>query len=253
MNSALYKIRACGTIVAGDKMKKALVTGSSRGIGAATARALAKDGWHVTINYLHSRSEAEALASELGTEAICADVADPAQVKAMFKAAGPFELLVCNAGIAWSGLLQDMTDAEWRRIFDVNVNGMFHCCREAIPHMVEEKRGCIICTSSILGVRGGSCETAYSATKGAVVSFVKGLAKELGPSGIRVNAVAPGAVDTDMLSCFTAEDKAAMAENSALCRIGQPEDIARVTAFLASGAASFITGQIVGVDGGMII
>ena len=241
MNSALYKIRACGTIVAGDKMKKALVTGSSRGIGAATARALAKDGWHVTINYLHSRSEAEALASKLGTEAICADVADPAQVKAMFKAAGPFELLVCNAGIAWSGLLQDMTDAEWRRIFDVNVNGMFHCCREAIPHMVEEKRGCIICTSSILGVRGGSCETAYSATKGAVISFVKGLAKE------------PGAVDTDMLSCFTAEDKAAMAENSALCRIGQPEDIARVTAFLASGAASFITGQIVGADGGMII
>ncbi len=234
-------------------MKTALVTGSSRGIGAATARALAQDGWRVTINYLNSRAEAEALATELGTEAIRADVADPAQVKAMFEAAGPFELLVCNAGIAWSGLLQDMTDAEWRRIFDVNVNGMFHCCREAIPHMVEKKRGCIICTSSILGVRGGSCETAYSATKGAVISFVKGLAKELGPSGIRVNAVAPGAVDTDMLSCFTAEDKAAMAEASALGRIGRPEDIARVTAFLASGAASFVTGQIVGADGGMII
>ena len=234
-------------------MKTALVTGSSRGIGAATARALAQDGWRVTINYLNSRAEAEALATELGTEAIRADVADPAQVKAMFEAAGPFELLVCNAGIAWSGLLQDMTDAEWRRIFDVNVNGMFHCCREAIPHMVEKKRGCIICTSSILGVRGGSCETAYSATKGAVISFVKGLAKELGPSGIRVNAVAPGAVDTDMLSCFTAEDKAAMAEASALGRIGRPEDIARVTAFLASGAAAFVTGQIVGADGGMII
>ena len=148
---------------------------------------------------------------------------------------------------------QDMTDAEWRHIFDVNVSGMFHCCREAIPYMVEQKRGCIICTSSILGVRGGSCETAYSATKGAVISFVKGLAKELGPSGIRVNAVAPGAIDTDMLSCFTAEDKAAMAENSALGRIGRPEDISRVVAFLASEAASFVTGQVLGADGGMII
>ena len=234
-------------------MKKALVTGSSRGIGAATARALAAEGWRVTLNYLNSPDRAQALAAELGTEALRADVADPAQVRELFAAAGPFDLLVCNAGIAWSGLIQDMTDAEWRRIFDVNVNGMFHCCREAIPYMVEKKRGCIICTSSILGVRGGSCETAYSATKGAVISFVKGLAKELGPSGIRVNAVAPGAVDTDMLSCFTAEDKAAMAENSALGRIGLPEDIARVTAFLASDAASFITGQILGADGGMII
>ena len=215
------------------------MTGSSRGIGAATARALAAEGWRVTLNYLNSRDRAEALAAELGTEALRADVADPAQVRELFAAAGPFDLLVCNAGIAWSGLIQDMTDAEWRRIFDVNVNGMFHCCREAIPYMVEKKRGCIICTSSILGVRGGSCE--------------KGLAKELGPSGIRVNAVAPGAVDTDMLSCFTAEDKAAMAENSALGRIGLPEDIARVTAFLASDAASFITGQILGADGGMII
>lgn len=234
-------------------MKKALVTGSSRGIGAATARALAAEGWRVTLNYLNSQDRAEALAAELGTEALRADVADPAQVRELFAAAGPFDLLVCNAGIAWSGLIQDMTDAEWRRIFDVNVNGMFHCCREAIPYMVEKKRGCIICTSSILGVRGGSCEAAYSATKGAVISFVKSLAKELGPSGIRVNAVAPGAVDTDMLSCFTAEDKAAMAENSALGRIGLPEDIARVTAFLASDAASFITGQILGADGGMII
>ena len=193
------------------------------------------------------------LGAELGTEAVRADVAEPAQVRAMFEAAGPFDLLVCNAGVAWSGLLQDMTDAEWRRLFDVNVNGMFHCCREAIPYMVERKRGCIICTSSILGVRGGSCETAYSATKGAVISFVKGLAKELGPSGIRVNAVAPGAIDTDMLSCFTAEDKAAMAENSALGRIGRPEDISRVVAFLASEAASFVTGQVLGADGGMII
>ena len=123
-------------------MKKALVTGSSRGIGAATARALAAEGWRVTLNYLNSRDRAEALAAELGTEALRADVADPAQVRELFAAAGPFDLLVCNAGIAWSGLIQDMTDAEWRRIFDVNVNGMFQCCREALPYMGEKRRGC---------------------------------------------------------------------------------------------------------------
>ena len=136
--------------------KKALVTGSSRGIGAETARALSRAGWRVTINYLESREKAEALAAELGTEAVRADVADSAQVRAMFDSAGPFELLVCNAGIAWSGLLTDMSDAEWRRIVEVNLGGVFNCCREAIPHMVHEKRGCIVCMSSILGVRGGS-------------------------------------------------------------------------------------------------
>ena len=233
--------------------KKALVTGSSRGIGAETARALSRAGWRVTINYLESREKAEALAAELGTEAVRADVADSAQVCAMFDSAGPFELLVCNAGIAWSGLLTDMSDAEWRRIVEVNLGGVFNCCREAIPHMVHEKRGCIVCMSSILGVRGGSCETAYSATKGGIIAFVKGLSKELGPSGIRVNAVAPGSVDTDMLSCFSAEDKRAMAEASALCRIGTPRDVARAVAFLASDEASFITGQVLGADGGMII
>lgn len=233
--------------------RKALVTGSSRGIGAAIARALSRDGWLVTLNYLESREKAEALAAELGTEAVRADVSDSAQVRALFERAGPFELLVCNAGIAWSGLLTDMTDAEWRRIVDVNLGGVFNCCREAIPHMVHNKSGCIICVSSILGVRGGSCETAYSATKGGIIAFVKGLSKELGPSGIRVNAIAPGSVDTDMLSCFSEEDKRAMADASALCRIGSPEDIAGAAAFLASGAASFITGQVLGVDGGMII
>ena len=177
-------------------MKKALVTGSSRGIGAAIARALAEGGWRVTINYLNSREKAEALAAELGSEAIRCDVADSAQVNAMFERTGGVDLLVSNAGIAWSGLLSDMTDEEWRRIVDVNLGGAFNCCRAAIPHMVREKAGAIVCVSSILGVYGGSCETAYSATKGALISFVKGLAKELGPSGIRVNAVAPGATQT---------------------------------------------------------
>ena len=234
-------------------MKKALVTGSSRGIGAAIARDLAADGWRVTINYLNSREKAEALAAELGAEAVRCDVSDSAQVSAMFERVGGVDLLVTNAGIAWSGLLTDMTDAEWERIVAVNLGGTFKCARAAIPHMVHEKAGGIICVSSILGVYGGSCETAYSATKGAIIAFVKGLSKELGPSGIRVNGVAPGSIDTDMLSCFTDEDKARMAENSSLCRIGRPEDVSRVVRFLASDAAGFVTGQIIGADGGMVI
>ena len=234
-------------------MKKALVTGSSRGIGAATARALAADGWRVTINYLNSRDKAEALAAELGTEAIRCDVADSARVREMFERVGGVDLLVSNAGIAWSGLLTDMTDAEWERVVSVNLGGAFNCCRAAIPHMVRQKSGSIVIVSSVLGVYGGSCETAYSATKAALIGFTKALAKELGPSGIRVNAVAPGAVDTDMLSCFTAEDKARMADGIYLGRLGAPEDIARAVAFLASDSAGYVTGQVLGVDGAMVI
>ena len=234
-------------------MKKALVTGSSRGIGAECARALAQEGWRVTINYLNSRDKAEALAAELGSEAVRCDVSDSAQVRAMFERTGGVDLLVSNAGIAWSGLLAEMTDGEWRRIVDVNLGGAFNCCRAAIPDMVHEKAGSIICISSILGVYGGSCETAYSATKGALIAFVKGLAKELGPSGIRVNGIAPGSIDTDMLSCFTAEDKAGMVENTYLGRLGRPEDVARAVCFLAGDGSGFITGQVLGVDGAMVI
>lgn len=163
-------------------MKKALITGSSRGIGAATARALAERGWLVTLNYLKSEEKALALAAELGCEAIRADVADSAQVSAMFERIGDVDLLVNNAGIAWAGLLADMTDFDWQRMFDVNITGMFNCCREAIPGMVRRQSGCIVNVSSILGQYGGSCETAYSATKGAVIAFTRGLAKELGPA-----------------------------------------------------------------------
>ena len=234
-------------------MKKALVTGSSRGIGAATARALAEKGWRVTINYLNSREQAESLAAELGTEAIRCDVASSREVREMFERVGGVDLLVSNAGIAWSGLLTDMTDEEWNRIISVNLGGAFNCCRAAIPHMVHEKAGSIVVVSSVLGVHGGSCETAYSATKGALIAFVKGLSKELGPSGIRVNGVAPGAVDTDMLSCFNAEEKAAMVDDIYLGRLGNPYDIARAICFLASEDASYVTGQVLGVDGAMVI
>ncbi len=234
-------------------MKKALVTGSSRGIGAAIAHSLANDAWHVTINYLNSYSKAYLLAQELNADMVRCDVADSAQVRAMFETTGGVDLLVCNAGIAWSGLLTDMTDEEWQRIVAVNLGGVFNCCRAAIPYMVHQKRGSIVCVSSILGIQGGSCETAYSATKGAIIAFVKGLAKELGPSGIRVNAVAPGAIDTDMLSCFSDEEKRNMVDGIYLGRLGRPEDVARVVRFLAGDEAQYVTGQVIGVDGAMVI
>ena len=158
----------------------ALVTGASRGIGAATARALAARGWTVHVNYLKSEALANAVAAETGGLAVRADVADLKQVTAMFERTGPVDLLVNNAGIAVSGLLTDLSPEDWQRIFDVNIKGVFNCSRCAIPHMVHVKRGHIISLASVLGVYGGSCEVAYSATKGAVIAFTKALAKELG-------------------------------------------------------------------------
>lgn len=231
--------------------KRALVTGSSRGIGAATARALAADGWEVNINYFQSEEEALALGKELGANVYRADVADPVQVQKMFDEMGPVELLVNNAGIAHYGLITDITQEEWNRIFAVNVGGAFNCIRAALPHMIHEKHGIIINTSSILTKTGGSCEAAYTATKGAVESLTKSLARELGPSGIRVNAVAPGTIETDMLNCFTREELDNLVDWTSLGRNGKPEDIAKVTAALASDACAFVTGAIVSVDGGL--
>ena len=214
------------------------------------ARRLAAEGYYVYVNYSRAREEAEALARSIGGEAVCADVSDAAAVVEMFKTIGTPDVLVNNAGVAWYGLLQDMTDADWHRLFSVNTDGMFRCCRAAIPGMVREQRGSIINLSSVWGVRGGSCEAAYSATKGAVLAFTKALSKELGPSGIRVNAVCPGVIDTAMLSNLSSEDKAALAEETPLGRLGTPEDVAALIAFLASDEAGFITGQCIGCDGG---
>ena len=234
-------------------MPIALVTGASRGIGAATALALAALVWTVHVNYLRSEEKARAIAAQTGGEAVQADVADPEQVRAMFDRIGPVELLVNNAGIAHGGLLTDLSPADWQRLFDVNITGVYNCSRCAIPHMVHEKRGQIISLASILGVSGGSCEVAYSATKGAVIAFTKALAKELGPSGIRVNCVAPGCIDTDMTANLTRDDFAALAEDTAMCRIGTPEDVAEMIALLAEPGARFVTGQVLGVDGGLVI
>lgn len=233
-------------------MKKiALVTGASRGIGKAAALALARDGWTVHVNYIQSRAAAEAVAAQTGGMAICADVSDGQAVEAMFEKIGSVDLLVNNAGVAVYGLLTDLDPAVWQRLFDVNVTGMYNCCRCAIPPMVHEKAGHIINLASILGTNGASCEVAYSATKGAVVAFTKALAKELGPSGIRVNCVSPGVILTDMVANVAPEVLAELAQEAPLGKNGTPEDVARAMVYLAE--AEFVTGQNLPVNGGFVL
>lgn len=230
--------------------KTALVTGSSRGIGAAAAIRLSQDGWDVLIHYHRSEEEALALAAQLGTRAIRADVRDPEQVESLFREAGHIDLLVCCAGISEYGLITDVTEPAWKSLIETNTGGVFRCCRAAVPWMVHCKKGNIILISSVWGRYGGSCEAAYSGSKAAVIGLTKALAKELGPSGIRVNCVAPGPILTDMLTGLSHVDLDELSERVPLGRIGTPEDVAELVAFLASERSSFITGQIIGCDGG---
>ena len=243
-------------------MKKvALITGSSRGIGRAEAIALARDGYAVCVNCVEREDKAQELAAQLrseGCEAMWykADVADAAAVKQMVaeveKTLGAVTLLVNNAGIAKQCLFQDMTEDYWKRIFDVNLNGAFNTIQAVLPHMLHEHSGCIINTSSIWGQHGASCEVAYSATKHAIIGLTRSLAQELAPTNIRVNCVAPGVINTDMVQVLGRETLDALAEDTPVGRLGRPEDIAAVVSFLASDAASFITGQVIPSDGGFI-
>jgi len=243
--------------------KHVLITGASRGIGAAAARLFAREGWDVSLNYSSSRDSALALARELsglGVKAvpIQADVSLPEQAERMVREAesalGPLDAVICNAGAALpQQLLTDTTQEQWRRVMGVDLDGVFYTLRAAIPGLVRRKRGSIVTVSSMWGVTGGSCEVPYSAAKAGVIGLTKALAKELGPSNIRVNCVAPGVVDTDMNGHLTSEDLAALAEETPLGRTGRPEEIAQAIYFLASDRACFITGQVLRADGGMVI
>lgn len=233
-------------------MKRVLITGASRGIGAAAAREFAKRGDYVIINYNKSKEAAESLAAELGGEALCADVSNSAAVTAMFKAAGEVDILINNAGVASFSLFDETSDEEWDRVIGVNLSGAFYCTRAVLPQMIYRKSGAIVNVSSMWGLVGASCEVPYSAAKAGLIGLTKALAKEVGPSGIRVNCVAPGAVDTDMNAGL---DDAALAELCAetpLGRLGSPEEIAAAIVFLAKDSG-FITGQTLSPNGGLVI
>ena len=241
--------------------KTAVVTGASRGIGAAGAKALAADGWRVAVccekNLARAEEVCAAIARTGGTALpFRADVSDEAQVDALFaavrEALGEPSALVCSAGIAHWGLFTDMTVSEWDRLFAVNVRGAFLCCRAALPAMIRAKCGRIVLISSMWGQTGASCEAAYSASKAALIGLAKALAQEEGPNGVTVNCIAPGVIETDMMAGFSAADKAALCADTPAGRLGAPEDVAKAAAFLCSDAASFITGQVLGVNGGFV-
>lgn len=242
--------------------KTVLVTGGAKGIGAACVRAFARAGYNVCINYRTSDTAAKALEEELKKEHVsaityCADVADAQAVRDMVRACeaefGHIDVLINNAGISSFGLLTDITPEEWRRMIDVHVTGAFNCCHEVLPKMISRKSGNIINISSIWGETGASCEVHYSTAKAALIGFTKALAKEVGPSGIRVNCISPGVIDTDMNAAFSDDDIKALCDETPLMRIGSPEEVASAVLFLAGEGASFITGQVLGVNGGILI
>ena len=240
----------------------ALVTGSSRGIGRGVALQLAREGWDVCVNYIQHREAAEEVVSEirtLGRNAIAvqADVADSQAVFSMVETAeaqlGHISLLVNNAGVAGQSLFQDISDEMWNRYMGVNLGGARNTIRAVLPHMLHEKSGCIVNISSMWGLRGASCEVAYACTKAALIALTRSLALELAPSHIRVNCVAPGVIDTDMVQVLGQDVLRDLAEQTPLGRLGTPADIAHAVSFFASEKASFITGQVLTADGGFIV
>ena len=238
--------------------RRVLVTGGSRGIGAEIKKSFSRHGASVAFTYLSSEDEALVLAKETGAFAIRADVANEEDTKRAVGEAtallgGAIDILVLNAGISISGLMTDLSLEEWNRLFSVNVTGAFLYSRATVPDMVRQHYGRIVTVSSIWGMVGASCEVAYSSTKAALLGFTKALAKELGPSGITVNAVAPGVILTSMMDCYSEEDRQALADETPMCRLGTPKDVASAVLYLASDDASFVTGQVLSPGGGIAI
>ncbi|MCD7731233.1 MAG: 3-oxoacyl-ACP reductase FabG [Oscillospiraceae bacterium] len=239
-----------------------IVTGGSRGIGRAAAILFGKNGFNVVVNFSSSRNKAEevcGIINSAGGKALpfCADVSDRRAVDDMaafaLESFGGTDILVNNAGIAEQIMFCDITEEKWDRLFDVDVKGVYNCTQAVLPHMVHEKYGRIINVSSMWGITGASCEVHYSAAKAAVIGFTKALAKELAPSGITVNAVAPGVIETEMNGKLSPETISTLKEETPLGRIGTSEDVAETIFFLSSPKASFITGEIISVNGGFVI
>ena len=244
--------------------RNVFITGGSRGIGAAAVLAFARAGYNAAFTYNAHPEAAEAVLQQAARSAqggrflaIQADAGDSAQVQSAVEQAerelGSLQALVCNAGIAQVKLFTDTTDEDWRRMMAVDLDGAFYACRAVLPGMIHRKYGRILLVSSMWGQTGGSCEVAYSAAKAGLIGLGKALAKEEGPSGITVNVIAPGVIDTDMMASFTAEDRAALAEETPVERLGTAEEIARTMVFLDDEASGYITGQVLGVNGGLVI
>ena len=227
-----------------------LVTGGSRGIGAAAVEAFCNRGDRVYFLYEKEHEYAQDVEKRTGATGIACDVADGAAVRAAAETIGAVDILVCNAGICYSGLMQDLPEEKWDRQFDVNVKGIYNCVNAFLPGFLAKQSGSIVTVSSMWGQVGASCEVGYSATKGAVIAMTKALAQELGPSGIRVNCVAPGVVLTDMCANVDPETMNDLASQASLGRNGTPQDIAKAILYLAD--APFVTGQVLGVNGGLI-
>ncbi|MBE5777490.1 MAG: SDR family oxidoreductase [Clostridiales bacterium] len=238
-------------------MKTVFITGGSRGIGRALVRAFAKENYRVAFTYLSSHEAALALSKETGALAIRCDAGDDAQMQSAINRAlsafGHLDAVIHNAGTAHTSLVQDMTAEEFDSLYRVHLRGAFLLCKYALPAMISRQSGSVIFISSMWGQVGASCESAYSACKAGLIGFGKALAQEVGPSRVRVNCICPGVIDTDMLAPYSEEDKQALREETPLQRLGTPEDIAASALFLCSEKASFITGQVLGVNGGFVI
>lgn len=231
--------------------KSALVTGASKGIGRAIAVELAAAGASVVLGYRSGQDEAEALAAELGGRAVGADVSSAEEAKRLVEEAGDLDILVNNAGLTRDGVLARMSDDDWRLVIDTNLSSVFYTCRAVTRSMMRKRAGSIVNVSSIVGVHGNWGQTNYAASKAGIIGFTKSLARELGSRGVRANVVAPGYVTTQLTDVLPEDATAAMLDNTPLGRLGDPEDVARAVRFLCSDEASFITGEVLLVDGGL--
>ena len=232
-------------------MSTVVITGGSRGIGAAAVEAFSARGDRVYFLYEKEHDAAKAVAEKTGATPICCDVADSLAVKQAFSRIPAVDVLVCNAGICHYGLISEISENDWDRLFAVNVKGIYTCVNAAMPHFLKKQSGCIITVSSMWGQVGASCEAAYSATKGAVIALTKALAQELGPSGVRCNCIAPGVIETDMCAEVSSETMQALAQEGLVGRNGKAEDVAQAMLYLAD--AEFVTGTLLPVNGGILL